>query len=188
MQLYLIRHPAPQVAAGVCYGRTDLALAEDVAAAAARILPQLPRQLPPLLPVFTSPLQRCAQLAQALHPAPQSDVRLQEMHFGVWEMSPWERIQREALDGWAADPLGYAPPQGESVGELQRRVHGFLADVRRQGLESAVLVTHAGVMKVIVGHAQGLPARRWMALSFDYESVVRVTLADQDAAAAGDRA
>ncbi|MFH1872983.1 MAG: histidine phosphatase family protein [Pseudomonadota bacterium] len=184
MQLYLIRHPAPQVAAGVCYGRTDLALAADVAAAAARIAVQLP----PLLPVFTSPLQRCAQLAQALHPAPQSDARLQEMHFGVWEMSPWDRIQREALDGWAADPLGYRPPQGESVGELQRRVHGFLVDVRRQGLQSAVLVTHAGVMKVIVGQAQGLPARRWMALSFDYESVVGVTLTDRDAAAASGRA
>lgn len=184
MQLYLIRHPAPQVAAGVCYGRTDLALAADVAAAAARIAVQLP----PQLPLFTSPLQRCAQLAQALHPAPQSDARLQEMHFGVWEMSPWDRIQRAALDGWAADPLGYRPPQGESVGELQRRVHGFLADVRQQGLESAVLVTHAGVMKVIVGHAQGLPARRWMALSFDYESVVRVTLTDQDAAAASGHA
>ena len=187
MQLYLIRHPAPQVATGVCYGRTDLALAKNVAAAAARILPQLP-QLRPQLSLYTSPLQRCALLAQALHPAPQSDARLQEMHFGAWEMSPWDRIQREALDGWAADPLGYAPPQGESAGELQRRVHGFLADVRRQGLESAVLVTHAGVMKVIVGHAQGLPARRWMALSFDYESVVRVTLTDQDAAAASGRA
>lgn len=184
MQLYLIRHPAPQVAAGVCYGRTDLALAADVAAAAARILPQLP----PQLPLYTSPLQRCAQLAKALHPAPQSDARLQEMHFGAWEMSPWDRIQRAALDSWAADPLGYVPPQGESVGELQRRVHSFLDEARQLCLESAVLVTHAGVMKVIVGRAQGLPARRWMVLGFDYESVVRVTLTDQDAAAAGGRA
>lgn len=172
MQLYLIRHPAPQVAAGVCYGRTDLPLAEDVAAAAARIV----AQLPPHLPVFTSPLQRCRQLADALHPAPRSDPRLQEMNFGDWEMTPWNRIQREALDGWAADPLGYAPPQGESVGQMQERVHGFVAETRRQGLERAALVIHAGVMKVIVGHAQGLPARKWMALTFDYESVVRVSI------------
>ena len=32
MQLYLIRHPTPQVDAGICYGRTDLALAEHAAA------------------------------------------------------------------------------------------------------------------------------------------------------------
>jgi len=174
VQLYLIRHPAPQVAAGVCYGRTDLPLAEDVAAAAARIAPQLP----PDLPVFCSPLQRCRQLADALHPAPRSDPRLQEMNFGMWEMTPWDRIQREALDGWAADPLGYAPPQGESVGQMQERVQSFVTETRRQGLERAALVIHAGVMKVIVGHTRELPARKWMALKFDYESVVCVNIAN----------
>ena len=72
--------------------------------------------------------------------------------------------------------LGYAPPQGESVGQLQQRVHGFVSEARHAGLQRAVLVTHAGVMKVIVGHAQGLPAKQWMALKFEYESVVCVTL------------
>lgn len=172
MQLYLIRHPAPQVAVGVCYGRTDLPLAEDVAAAAARIRPQLP----PHSPLFTSPLQRCRQLAAALHATPQSDDRLQEMHFGDWEMTPWNLIQREALDGWAADPLGYRPPQGESVAELQARVYAFVAEARGAGLERAVLVTHAGVMKIIVGLAQGMLPQQWMALMFEYGRVIRVDI------------
>lgn len=173
MQIYLIRHPAPQIATGVCYGRTDLPLAEAASAAAKRILPQLP----PGLPLFTSPLQRCRQLAEALHPAPRSDARLQEMNFGVWEMCPWNLIERHALDDWAADPLGYVPSQGESVGQLQARVLDFINDARRQDLASAILVAHAGVMKVIVGRAQGLTAPQWMALKFDFESVVAVTLA-----------
>lgn len=172
MQLYLIRHPAPQVAAGICYGRTDLALAEDVAAAAARIA----AQLPPQLAVFTSPLQRCRQLADALHPAPLSDARLQEMNFGTWEMTPWNRIQREALDGWAADPLGYRPPQGESVAELQARVLAFVTGAQGAGLERAALVTHAGVMKVIVGMAQEMLPRQWMALKFEYECVIQADI------------
>ena len=176
MQLYLIRHPAPQVAAGICYGRSDLPLAADVAAAAARIAPQLP----PLLPLYTSPLQRCRQLADALHPAPHSDHRLQEMNFGTWELRPWQHIEREALDGWAADPLGYCPPQGESVGQLQARVRDFVVETCRQGVQRAVLVTHAGVMKVIVGHAQGLPATQWMALKFEHESVIEVDMPDPD--------
>jgi alpha-ribazole phosphatase len=172
VQLYLIRHPTPQVAAGICYGRTDLELAEDVAAAAARIGPQLPLRLP----VFTSPLQRCRQLADALHPAPRSDPRLQEMNFGAWEMRPWNQIQREALDGWAADPLGYTPPDGESVAQLQARVQNFVMELKDEGLERAVLVTHAGVLKVLVGDSQRLPAKEWMALKFDYESVIEVTI------------
>jgi alpha-ribazole phosphatase len=172
VQLYLIRHPTPQVATGICYGRTDLALAEDAAAAASRIRPQLPVKAP----VFTSPLQRCRQLADALHPAPRHDPRLQEMNFGDWEMRPWHQIQREALDGWAADPLGYAPPEGESVAQLRARVQDFVTEIKSEGLEHAVLVTHAGVLKVIVGHSRQLPAREWMALKFEYESVVCVTI------------
>ncbi len=175
MQLYLIRHPTPQVAAGICYGLTDLALADDVAAAAARIGPQLP-PLPQIPPVFTSPLQRCRQLADALHPAPRSDPRLQEMNFGEWEMRPWHLIQREALDGWAADPLGYAPPGGESVAQLQARVQDFVMELKDEGLERAVLVTHAGVLKVLVGDSRRLPAREWMALKFEYESVIEVAI------------
>lgn len=172
MRLHLIRHPAPRVAPGICYGRSDLALAEDVAAAAARI----GARLPPGLPLYTSPLQRCRQLADALHPAPRRDPRLQEMHFGDWEMIPWLEIQREALDGWAADPLGYAPPGGESVAELQGRVCDFVADLGGQGIAEATLVTHAGVIKVLTGLARRLPPREWMSLAFAYESVNCVTL------------
>jgi alpha-ribazole phosphatase len=173
VQLYLIRHPTPQVAAGICYGRTDLALAEHVAAAAARVAAQLPAHIP----VFSSPLQRCRLLAEALHPAPLIDPRLQEMDFGEWEMTPWDRIQREAIDGWAADPLGYRPPRGESVAELQQRVQHFIAEAQGEGLERAALVTHAGVIKVVIGMARGLPAGKWMRLAFEYESVICLELA-----------
>ncbi|MBI5900860.1 MAG: histidine phosphatase family protein [Rhodocyclales bacterium] len=155
---------------GICYGASDLALAGDVVAAANRIRPQLP----PAVPVFSSPLRRCRQLAALLHPTPVDDERLREMHFGAWEMLPWQGIQREALDGWAADPLGYTPPGGESAGALQHRVRNFVAELALQDIAQAALVTHAGVMKVVLGMARDLPSRKWMALSFDYESVVAI--------------
>ena len=37
MQLYLIRHPRPLVAPGICYGQQDLPLAEPVHRAAAAL-------------------------------------------------------------------------------------------------------------------------------------------------------
>ena len=91
-------------------------------------------------------------------------------------MRPWHLIQREALDGWAADPLGYAPPEGESVAQLQARVQNFVMELKDEGVERAALVTHAGVLKVIVGHSRQLPAREWMALKFEYESVIEVAI------------
>lgn len=154
------------MAEGVCYGRTDLGLAEDAAAVAARLRPHLPADAP----VFSSPLRRCRELAGALHPAPRCDERLLEMHFGEWEMRTWEAIGRAALDGWAADPLGFAPPGGESAADLMARAEAFCRDAP----DTAVLVIHAGVMKAICGLLEGLPAREWMRLSFDFGSVTLV--------------
>lgn len=163
MRLYLIRHPRPAVAAGICYGRTDLDLAEDAAAVAEALRPQLPAGLP----LFCSPLRRCRQLAAALHPAPVLDPRLLEMDFGAWEMQPWHVLERAALDAWAAQPLDFAPPGGESPAQLLQRVREFHA-----GLEcDAIVVTHAGVIKALSGLLHGLPPAEWMGLSLPFGSV-----------------
>lgn len=176
MQLYLIRHPVPDVAKGICYGRTDLPLLAPAVEAAERVC----KHLPPDTPLFTSPLQRCRRLAEHLHGSPRVDERLQEMNFGVWEMQPWAKIPRQEINRWATDPLDFAPTDGESVAQLQRRVLAFVADLLLESIESAVLVTHAGVIKVLAGAARALPATEWMRLEFDYESVVCLEI-DHDA-------
>lgn len=179
MRLHLIRHPAPRVEEGVCYGRTDLGLRFPVEEAAAVLRPWL-QQLPANVPVFSSPLRRCIELATALHPTPRIDDRLQELHFGQWEMKTWETIGQEALNVWAADPLGFAPPGGESVTELKHRVTGFL-DQYRNEYDEAVLVTHAGVIKTLVGHAQNLPTGEWLMLEIAYGSLTTITLSGTSA-------
>ena len=90
MQLFLIRHPPPAVAPGLCYGSTDLALAAPAGASAAPIRAALPQDIA----VFSSPLRRCRELAAQLHAAPRHDERLREMHFGAWEMQAWSSIGR----------------------------------------------------------------------------------------------
>ena len=92
MLLNLIRHPQPLVDKSTCYGRSDIAVApEMLAQSVAQLLPQL-QALPPDWPLVSSPLQRCARLAQSLaqamqRPAPGIDPRLQEMDFGKWELN-----------------------------------------------------------------------------------------------------
>jgi alpha-ribazole phosphatase len=167
VRLFLIRHPQPAVAAGVCYGRTDLALAEDAAVVAERLRPLLPADVP----VWSSPLRRCRELAAALHAAPLVDTRLIEMDFGAWEMQSWDSIGRAALDGWAADPLGFAPPRGESAGDLLRRAGEFHEHLATSGYAQAALVTHAGIIKALCGLGERLPAGEWMRLAFEFGSV-----------------
>jgi len=172
MQLYLIRHPQPQVANGICYGTTDLLLRENPQAIARTIKSQLPENLP----VFSSPLTRCRLLAEALHPAPLLDSRLKELNFGNWEMQAWESLSRAEINAWAENPADYTPPQGESVNELKLRVHDFLAEQWAKNTLHAALVTHAGVMKVIVGLVQNLAPAEWMALKFGFGSVTHVQI------------
>lgn len=155
------------MAAGLCYGRTDLPLAEDVAGWAQNLRAATAEKLP----CYTSPLQRCRLLAEALHPAPEADPRLMEMDFGAWEMQPWDAIPRAGLDAWAADPLGFAPPGGESVTQMQARLLDFLAERTETEL---LLVTHGGVIKLLWGLAHGEPPQVWQARRFDYGCLVEL--------------
>ena len=185
LDLYLIRHPRPAVPAGLCYGSTDLALAaeeEEGSVAAARLRPLLPAGVP----LLSSPLARCRLLAQALSPEPALDARLQEMHFGRWEGRAWDDIHHtepDALDLWAQDiaqgRANTAPHGGETALELQARALACVADLERQGLASAVLVTHGGVLKALVGHWLGLPPAQWHRLHFDFGGLSRVQLGAQ---------
>lgn len=154
MILHLIRHPEPMIEPGICYGRLDI-LAKNVKPAAER----LRAELPPGLPLWSSPLRRCRELAEQLHPAPVIDARLAEMDFGQWEGRAWDAIPRAELDAWAADIAGYAPPGGESPRRMQRRVLDFVGEL---SVPEAVLVTHAGVIRLLWAAQFGLPAEQWL--------------------------
>ena len=168
MILHLIRHPKPLVEPGICYGRLDI-LGENAAAVAAGLRAVLPADLP----VWSSPLRRCRELAEHLQAQPMLDARLVEMDFGSWEGRPWDAIPRHELDAWAADVAGYAPPGGESPRRLQRRALDFVAGL---DVPEAVIVTHAGVIRTLLAHWQGLPPERWTELVFDYGSCTRVVV------------
>jgi alpha-ribazole phosphatase len=160
VQLYLIRHPRPDIDAGVCYGRSDLGLAEDALERAEALRSLLPAEAP----LYSSPLRRCLELARALHAAPAIDDRLMEMDFGAWEMRRWDEIPRREIDAWAADPVGFAPPGGESPAQMRSRVAALLPELP----EVAVLVAHGGVLRACAAELAGVAD--WHALHFDYGS------------------
>lgn len=178
MQLYLIRHPAPRVAPGVCYGRSDLPLAEPAAVAAGRLRGELPAGLP----VVSSPARRCLELAQALHAGEPTggsgwvrrDPRLWEVDFGDWEGQAWDAIDRAALDAWAADPFGFAPPGGESPAAMAARVVAFADSLDRA--RDLVVVGHHGPLRVLIAHLLGLPLTASLQLHLDFARHARLDL------------
>nr|WP_283255072.1 alpha-ribazole phosphatase family protein [Marivita sp. GX14005] len=150
----LLRHTAPEVARGTCYGRTDLALAESFERDAEAVL----RAIAKPSHLLTSPLARCRRLAEhigahlSLEPIRASDWI--EMDFGAWEGTPWDAIPRHELDAWADDFHDFAGHGGESVAMLERRICAALEATP----EGALVVTHAGCIKAacaILGVADG---------------------------------
>jgi alpha-ribazole phosphatase len=151
MRVALIRHPAPLIEPGICYGRLDVPLK---AAAKVENLPTLAG----MARVWTSPARRCLEPAQAIAAALGAaltvDLRLQELHFGAWEGKPWDDVPRPDLDAWAASPLSFAAPGGESGAALIARVCDFYAELSRAG-EDCVVVSHGGPLKVLCALVDG---------------------------------
>lgn len=159
MELVLIRHPRPAAADGLCYGSSDLAAdSAALAQCAAAVRPRLDA-LPDAANTrwFSSPLQRCTQLAALLAPEFTRDARLAEMDFGAWEGKPWTAIPRAEVDSWAADLLHYQPGGGESVAAAARRVESFLDSLRNSADARAVIICHAGTIRLITALADGQP-------------------------------
>lgn len=163
MRVYLIRHPRPLIAPGICYGQLDVDC-EDPAPLAA----QIRRVLPAGTPIISSPLLRARKLAAALDAEIRIDARLAEINFGKWEGQAWSEIDRSALDAWAADVLGFRPPAGESVRDLQQRAIEFAGSLHG---EDCAVVAHAGILRALCGHWQQLPAEEWTQLQFEFGSL-----------------
>ncbi|SDZ01033.1 alpha-ribazole phosphatase family protein [Pseudomonas sp. NFIX28] len=115
--------------------------------------------------LVSSPLQRCARFAEELGARlalPVSlDPDLQELHFGAWEGQSAAALMAsdaEALGRFWADPYAFTPPQGEPVLAFSARVLGAVERLhQRYAGERVLLVSHGGVMRLLLAQARGLP-------------------------------
>jgi alpha-ribazole phosphatase len=174
MELWLIRHPKPDVPPGVCYGRTDVPAAPGEAEAAAQ---RLLTTLPALDRMRASPAARCRALARHLRTTAVEDARLLERHFGDWEGQAWDDIDRMLLSAWADDPWDFAPPGGESARAVWDRVGGAVLEETAQG-GVAAWVTHQGVARAVAGALLGLRAAEWMSLTLGFGEAWRLVMRD----------
>jgi len=152
----LARHPQIEGAAGICYGRRDLSLApgwQQTASGWSTLVTGLQIGL-----VLTSPSRRCRLPAQWLASRIDArmivDERLMELDFGAWEGMPWDKIDRTALDRWAADPEAFVPPGGEAVAALQSRIAALWRDIK-SARQPVCVVTHGGPLRFLTALAEG---------------------------------
>ena len=152
MKLWLIRHAAVALPAGLCYGISDAPAQEDATQAAADALAQA---LPRHVPLWVSGLVRAQQLAGALQRrrpdlgAARMDRRLNEMDFGCWEMQAWDAIPRSAFDAWMADFAWHRFGGEECAQQVVERAADLMRELHAAGVREAAFVTHAGVIRAL---------------------------------------
>jgi alpha-ribazole phosphatase len=150
MAIWLIRHTAPDIPPGTCYGQSDIGLLDSFLEEAAAIrenLPEFPGR------VYSSPLSRCRRLAEFLFPSQEIswEPDLMEIHCGQWELRNWNEIPAEEIDPWMKNFVDKPIPGGESYVALHQRVtKAFLRIGASES--SAAIVTHGGVIRSILSH------------------------------------
>ncbi len=167
MELLLIRHTRTAAPEGTCYGRLDVALADTHASDIVNVL----RCVRHVDRVFSSPSQRCAQLALALAQRDACPLHyaeaLQELNFGAWEGRAWRDVARAQSDPWAEDPWLRAPPGGETEASLWQRVADWrerhLSDSHLNELtERIAIIAHGGSLRALRCQLLRLaPQERW---------------------------
>lgn len=152
--LFLMRHPRPSVAEGVCYGQLDIPLLPNWQASLEKQLSRLQG----CRTIISSPLSRCrlpaAWLAERLDCSLALDPAWMELDFGSWEGQSWQAIDGPEARAWGNDFLHRAPPGGESFLALAKRVRKALCAYQdRQG--PLLILSHGGPIRVLLADAQG---------------------------------
>lgn len=115
--------------------------------------------------VLSSPLQRCARFAEELGARLGVPVHLeadlQELHFGAWEgrsAAALMETDAEGLGLFWSDPYAFTPPEGEPVTQFAARVLAAVQRLHRAYAgQRVLLVSHGGVMRLLLARARGLP-------------------------------
>lgn len=172
--IWAARHPRPRIAGRLCYGRTDVPLAEPPGTAADALIEAAGD---PVERIVSSPSSRALLVARAVAArtgAPlHTDDRLREMDFGAWEGRPWSAIPRAEIDAWAADTVNYRPGGGETVAEMLTRLRRAWSNLASSA-DNTLLVTHAGPIRCLLHIASGMPLAEALAAGIAFGEVVRL--------------
>lgn len=175
MKLTLIRHTSVAVAKGVCYGQSDVPLADSFESEAEAVGMKLRGRR--FDAVYSSPLSRCVRLAQRCgFRNPRLDPRLMEMDFGEWEMRRYDEIADPRIQLWYADYLNVRATGGESSMEQRARFLDFIRELRGSGCETVAVFTHGGIMIHALASLCGLSYDEAFARQPGYGAVLEIEL------------
>jgi alpha-ribazole phosphatase len=172
-KLLIIRHAETDMSGTFC-GHADPPVNERGHAQIDALLKTLHNH--PIDTVYTSDLQRARTTAEALANASAAPLaimpNLREINFGAWEGLSWNEIEtsnNSYAKQWIKAHPNLPAPNGESFEAFHNRVmqafEQLLVDTTDQ---HAALITHAGVMRVILQTLCGVDQQQAWELTNPY--------------------
>lgn len=115
----------------------------------------------PIKAIYSSPLERCVETAEALARPHELDIlpleAVGEVRYGEWEGKKIKKLAKEKA--WYAVqhfPSRFRFPGGESFIEVQQRAVEAIETINRQyKKEMIIIVSHADVIKLVLAHYMG---------------------------------
>jgi alpha-ribazole phosphatase len=179
LRLDLLRHGETELGGGLRGSLDDALTANGWAQMRAAVIEQGPWDH-----LVSSPLQRCARFAEELgaqlNLPVQLEKDLQELHFGAWEGQSAVALMEtdaQALGLFWADPYGFTPPQGEPVADFCARVLAAVERLHeRHAGERVLLISHGGVMRLLLAQARGLPREQLLNVEVGHGALFSLTV------------
>lgn len=137
---------------GQLLGRLDVSL-DDVGRAQAAAMAE---HVGAVDLVVSSPLRRTRETAAAWGVPIEIDERWIELDYGDLDGTPLVDVPASTWSAWRSD-VAFAPPGGESLESLGRRVRAAMDDVLDEAAQRDVLVvTHVSPIKAAAAYALGV--------------------------------
>ena len=182
--VWLIRHGLTESAEDRCCGRSDVRLSADGIKQAKEIATRIARES--ISHFYSSHLSRAIETARIVvepHGLPFRTMNeLAEMDFGDLEGLRYEEIQERYPDisqSWMNSPTETRFPNGESFTLMSIRVLGALnLLISRHRNQSIAMITHAGVIRLILARALSIPDHQIFRLAQGYGAINRIEYSD----------
>ena len=126
--------------------------------------------------IISSPYRRCQEFAELLSQQKQCELKLdnhfQEMDFGDWTGVAsdilWQQESEQLQRLWQKPDL-FSAPGGESMRDFVLRVDlGLQNLLNEQKNRSILLITHAGVIRIILAKALGISCHSSLRFTIEY--------------------
>ena len=154
-KVYLIRHALPDFPGGkgMCIGTTDLPLGEKGRIQAE----EMAKILPAVTAVFSSPLTRAVQTAQAIGLPVTVLPDLREMYAGEWDGLTFEEIRQRYPDLYAArfHDLTIPLPGAESYEDGIARFSAAMKASAEAASGDFAVVAHGGIIAQFLQSVRG---------------------------------